>query len=68
MARYERFTFLCDKDERALIARLAARLRRSQSDAVRFLVVEAARELAEQNHAAGNAVQQAGVMQNATAG
>lgn len=48
MARYERFTFLCDKAERRLIATLAERLRRSQSDAVRFVVVNAARELATQ--------------------
>ncbi len=49
MARYERFTFLCNQNERALIAELAERLRRSQSDAVRFVVIEAARELAKQN-------------------
>ena len=49
MARYERFTFLCDKDERRLIAALAERLKRSQSDAVRFVVITAVRELAAQD-------------------
>lgn len=47
MARYSRFTFLCDLDERQAIADLAARLQRSQSDAVRFVVIEAARQLAQ---------------------
>ena len=46
MARYERFTFLCDLNERLAIANLAERLHRSQSDAVRFVVIEAARQLA----------------------
>jgi hypothetical protein len=47
MARYERFTFLCDINERRAIAVLAARLQRSQSDAVRFVVIEAARQLTQ---------------------
>lgn len=47
MARYSRFTFLCDLDERQTIADLAARLQRSQSDAVRFVVIEAARQLSQ---------------------
>ena len=47
MTRYERFTFLCDESERQAIADLAARLQRSQSDAVRFVVIEAARQLNE---------------------
>ena len=34
MARYSRFTFLCDLVERRAIADLAARLQRSQSDSV----------------------------------
>lgn len=46
MARYTRFTFLCNLDERKAIADLAARLQRSQSDAVRFVVIEAAKQLA----------------------
>ncbi len=47
MARYERFTFLCDLGERRAIADLAIRLQRSQSDAVRFVVIEAARQLSQ---------------------
>jgi len=47
MARYERFTFLCDVNERRAIADLAARLQRSQSDAVRFVVIEAAKQLTQ---------------------
>jgi len=47
MARYERFTFICDANERRAIADLAARLSRSQSDAVRFVVIEAARQLTQ---------------------
>jgi hypothetical protein len=47
MARYSRFTFLCDLDERQTIADLAMRLQRSQSDAVRFVVIEAARQLSQ---------------------
>lgn len=45
MPRIERFTFLCTDQERRAIAELATRLQRSQSDAVRFVVVEAARQL-----------------------
>jgi hypothetical protein len=45
MTRFERFTFLCDENERRVIAVLAAHLQRSQSDAVRYVVLEAAHEL-----------------------
>ena len=45
MARFQRFAFLCDPSERRAIADLAKRLQRSQSDAVRFVVIEAARQL-----------------------
>ena len=45
MARYERFTFLCSENERQAIAALAVQLHRSQSDAVRYVVVEAAKQL-----------------------
>lgn len=45
MARNERFTFLIDKDERRMITELAQRLRRTESDAVRFVVIEAAQAL-----------------------
>lgn len=47
MARFERFTFLCDVIERRAIVDLAVRLQRSQSDAVRFVVIEAARQLSQ---------------------
>lgn len=47
MTRDSRFTFLCDLGERRMIADLAARLQRSQSDAVRYIVIEAARQLSE---------------------
>lgn len=47
MVRYTRFTFLCNLDERQAIADLAARLQRSQSDAVRFVVIEAAKQLTQ---------------------
>lgn len=47
MARYSRFTFLCDLDERQAITDIAILLRRSQSDAVRFVVIEAARQLSQ---------------------
>lgn len=54
MARYERFTFLCDKKERGLIKALAKRLQRSQSDAVRFVIVNAVRELKAQQSSSTN--------------
>lgn len=46
MARFHRFTFVCDDDERALLEQIATRLQRSQSDAMRWLVRNAASELA----------------------
>jgi hypothetical protein len=45
MARYERFTFLCDENERRAIESLASSLQRSQSDAVRLVVIAAAQRL-----------------------
>lgn len=51
MARYSRFSFLCDVNERQAITDLAARLQRSQSDAVRFVVIEAARQLTQADSA-----------------
>jgi hypothetical protein len=48
MARFERFTFLVNKKERELITTLAERLNRSQSDAVRLVVTEAAKSLQNQ--------------------
>lgn len=47
MQRVTQFSFRVSKDERQAIADLAARLQRSQSDAVRFVVIEAARQLAQ---------------------
>lgn len=41
----ERFTFLCDRQERQLLATVAKQLRRSQSDTIRLLIHEAAREV-----------------------
>jgi|GEM_PF-700579 len=69
MARYERFTFLCNQYERALIAMLAEHLRRSQSDAVRFVVLDAARELVDKNAkpTERDAAQPTGAIQNALA-
>jgi hypothetical protein len=45
MARYQRFTFLVNRDERRMITDLAQRLQRKEADAVRFVVLEAARAL-----------------------
>jgi hypothetical protein len=47
MQRITQFSFKVNRDERQAIADLAARLRRSQSDAVRFVVTEAARQLSQ---------------------
>ena len=43
--RNDRFTFVCDRDERQMLAAVSAKLARTQSDAVRFLIREAARDL-----------------------
>ncbi|GIL15286.1 MAG: hypothetical protein BroJett039_04590 [Chloroflexota bacterium] len=45
MMRNNRFTFVCSEDERRILAALADYLNRSQSDALRLLIREAAREL-----------------------
>lgn len=45
MNRVEVFAFRVSNEERRAIVDLATRLQRSQSDAVRFVVVEAARQL-----------------------
>ena len=45
MARYKRFTFLCDNEERRILAALAQHLERSRSDTVRWLIRNAAQEL-----------------------
>ena len=46
MARLSRFTFVVNDEERRLIQVLADKLSRSQSDALRFMIVSATRELA----------------------
>jgi len=48
MNRWDTFTFRVNQDERRLIAFLAEKLQRSQSDAVRFVVINAARKLTDQ--------------------
>ncbi len=45
MRKNKRFVFVCDKAERELIAALATHLRRSQGDAIRFVIVEEAKKL-----------------------
>ncbi len=50
MPRYERFTFLCSHKERQMLAALAKRLNRSQSDTIRLLIREADRNLLSQAH------------------
>ncbi|MBM3131216.1 MAG: hypothetical protein FJ009_21655 [Chloroflexi bacterium] len=46
VARVKTFTFRATADERRIIAALAEKLQRSQSDAIRWLIRESARELA----------------------
>lgn len=46
MTRDKRFTFTCNQKERQLIKTLAQQLRRTESDAVRYVVREKAQELA----------------------
>lgn len=58
MARDERFTFLIDRDERQMISALAQRLRRTESDAVRFVVLEAARLLEQGEHSSTTTTEQ----------
>lgn len=45
MIRDKRITFLCSKDELQIIKKLAIRLQRTQSDAIRFLVLNSAQDL-----------------------
>jgi hypothetical protein len=45
MSRIDTFTFRVNTNERRMLKALAERLQRSQSDAVRLLIREAAREL-----------------------
>jgi len=48
--RSERFTFLCNADERKLITAIAKHLNRSQADSIRFLVNVATKELLTDEH------------------
>ena len=43
--RLYRFTFLCSKDEKDLLAEVAICLQRSQSDAIRCILIEKATQL-----------------------
>lgn len=43
--RHIRFTFLCNEEEKRIIERLAKQLRRSESDAIRFVIIEASKAL-----------------------
>ena len=45
MARKLRFTFLCNESKRKIIALIATRLSRSQSDALRQIIAQKAEEL-----------------------
>jgi hypothetical protein len=45
MMRNRRFMFLCSDEERRMLAAVARRLARTESDVVRLLIREAAREL-----------------------
>jgi len=66
MARYERFTFMCDSIERQAITELAIRLQGSQSDAVRFIVIEAVRQLTHVGRSANTLNTQTQRVQNDT--
>jgi hypothetical protein len=43
--RDQKFTFLCDENERDLLSALADHMRRSQGDTIRFLLHNAAQEI-----------------------
>jgi hypothetical protein len=57
MSRIDLFTLRVNDAERRMIALIAERLQRSQSDAVRLLIREAARELETQSQVASNVAQ-----------
>lgn len=76
MRRNDNFGFRVSDIERAMIADLARRLKRSQGDAVRLVIREAVLSLQAQTDTmtdlnttptASASAQQAGAMQNATA-
>ena len=47
MPRIERFTFVVNEEEREMISQIARELQRSDSDAMKFLVISKAKELKE---------------------
>jgi hypothetical protein len=51
MPRIERFTFVINEEEREMISLIAKELHRSDSDAVRFLIISKAKEI-EGNYSA----------------
>ena len=53
MARKSHFTFRINEKEQLMIARLSERLQRSQSDAIRLVIREAAKSLDTMNAATG---------------
>jgi predicted nucleic acid-binding protein len=57
MRRNDNFGFRVSEVERAMIADLAKRLRRSESDAVRLLIREAVKNLQMQDQVARDAAQ-----------
>jgi hypothetical protein len=68
MRRSNNFVFRVNDIERAMIADLAKRLRRSQGDAVRLVIREAVVSLQAQTQSPTDAAQQVEVIQNAIAG
>lgn len=48
MARYNTFTFRVSKEEQQIIDALSDQLKRTRSDAVRWVIREAAKALAEE--------------------
>jgi hypothetical protein len=64
MSRIGRFTLRISKSEEQMIRELSARLQRSQSDAVRLLIREAAKELSLSDDGAVQAAPSEQVAQN----
>lgn len=50
MRRTKLFTFRVNQEEHKLISRLAKCMQRTQSDAVRFLIINAAQEITDQHN------------------
>ncbi len=59
MPRIERFTFVVNELERKMISQIARELQRSESDAVRFLIISKANELNNRNRNKGDKKQEA---------